>query len=348
VLAVFIGYAVVILSISGCATKPTAAPAEVKDVVWPPPPAPAVIRYVQAIKSEADIGAVKEFDWKTTLLGEQDERVTALVTPYAVHMDKRGRLLVGDTKIRGLVVFDLQNKSVAVFGIDGPGAISQAVGVASDAAGNVYAADGLGQQVVVFDAEGNYLRRLGSKGDFARPVGIAVDDQRGRVYVADMLKHHVAVYGLDGERLSVIGEPGEAEGQFNRPLDLDTDSDGRLYVLDSMNFRVQVFDPDGNQLLSIGRQGTGGGQFARPKGLAVDSEGNVYVSDSAFNNVQIFNPAGELLLFFASAGNGPGRVQLPAGLSIDDKNRIYLADQYNGQIQVFEFLGKPDSDSDQD
>ncbi len=337
--------AAVLLAFSGCAAQPEAPTVEKKDIAWPPPPAPAVIRFVQSIYSEADIGATKEFDWKTTLLGEEDRRVTKLVTPYAVQMDKSGKLLIGDTKIRGLVIFDTEEKSVAVHGIEGQGALSQVIGVATDNAGNLYATDGLGKKVVVFDPNGNYLRHLGGRDDFARPVGIAVDDARGRVYVADMLKHHVAVYDFNGERLSVIGGPGEAEGQFNRPLDIDLDTEGKLYVLDSMNFRVQVFDPDGNQLLSIGSQGLGAGQFARPKGVAVDSRGNVYVSDAAFNNVQIFNSAGELLLYFSSAGSGPGFLQLPAGVDVDGEDRIYVADQFNGRIQVFEFLGEPDSDS---
>jgi DNA-binding beta-propeller fold protein YncE len=87
------------------------------------------------------------------------------------------------------------------------------------------------------------------------------------------------------------GSKGTADGQFQRPHDLDFDpAEKYLYTLDRDGARVQVFDKNGTFIKKWGSYGTGDGQFIDPEHLAIDSDGYVYVSDRGKNNIQVFKP----------------------------------------------------------
>lgn len=87
------------------------------------------------------------------------------------------------------------------------------------------------------------------------------------------------------------GSEGTADGQFQRPHDLDFDpAEKYLYTLDRDDARVQVFDKNGTFIIKWGSYGTGDGQFIDPEHLAIDSDGYVYVSDRGKNNIQVFKP----------------------------------------------------------
>ena len=90
------------------------------------------------------------------------------------------------------------------------------------------------------------------------------------------------------------GEEGTADGQFQYPAGIDTDSLGNVYVGDSGNSRVQKFDANGTHLLSWGSVGTGNGQFGAGgmRGVAVGPGDEIYVVDSFNIRVQVFNNTG--------------------------------------------------------
>ena len=334
------------LLFSACATAPQeVAQEEEREYVWPGSPAQPVIRWEREFRTEKEFAVEdKKSSWKDALLGEQeeDERYVYLRTPYGVHADGAGRILVADPGLVGVSVFDYRMNRFSTLGAEESMRFSGALGVASDSKGNTYVTAGGDANVLIFDISGNFVRSIGENDEFGRPVGIAVDDQRGRIYVADTLKHHIAVFDLDGQALQTIGTRGQEAGQFNFPLTIALDDDGRLYVLDSMNFRVQILEPDGKPVSTISRQGDRPGELSRPRGIALDSDGHIYVSDVAFNNVQIFDQEGRHLMTFGGAGNGPGGFQFPSGLAFDAEDRLYVADQLNKRIQVFQYLGKPD------
>lgn len=122
--------------------------------------------------------------------------------------------------------------------------------VAWDAAGNIYVADGYGNQdarVAKFDKEGKFVKSWGSRGSaqgqFNSLRGIAIDAQ-GNVYVADAGNKRIQVFDGDGNFKSQIGDigtpsaicitPGANQVLYssdsNPPDDLD--SGGEIYKLD--------------------------------------------------------------------------------------------------------------------
>jgi len=336
----FLPYSTVIsvllyILISGCA-GPKAKEVE---LYWPLPPEQPRIKWVRWIRGEKDVKVetAKE-KFLRYVLGEES-RSTWLVKPYGVHVSG-GRLYVSDTAAGKVAVFDFVEKRFFYLGEAGAGFLSKPVGITTDREGYIYVTDTVQDRAIVYKRDGKFSHAIGDSHQFERPGGIAVNDTLGRIYVVDIKRHHIQVFNKNGQFLFEFGKRGNADGEFNFPINIYIDKYGEIYVNDSANFRVQIFDADGNFLSKFGTLGDNPGQFARPKGIAVDSEGHIYVADAAFNNVQIFNREGQLLLFFGHMGHGPGGFWLPATVAIDENDKIYVADQYNRRVNVFQFMGE--------
>lgn len=324
------------LSLAGCATA--AKPAG--QLVWPLPPEPPRIEYVESYSRRGHFGAQGVDRLKEALLGQDPRRQGRMLKPYAVTTDAKGRVYVTDTGMALVWVFDGDKRDVRFLGGSGQGQLATPSGIAVDARGTVFVADTKLDRVFGFDEAGAMVVAIGGPDEFYSPGGLAVDRHSGRLYVSDAGRHKIRVYDtVSGKFLFEFGERGSEPGKLNYPTHLFLRR-GRLYVSDTMNFRIQVFDLDGRLVGALGEMGANFGQFARPKGVAVDSEGNVYVADAAFNNFQIFNGSGELLLFVGRVGTQPGEFWLPAGLHIDEQDRIFVVDQYNRRVQVFRFLSE--------
>ena len=131
------------------------------------------------------------------------------------------------------------------------------------------------------------------------------------------------------------GDSGTANGQFNSPVDIATDSHGNVYVTDLKNHRVQKFDSNGTFLLKWGTNGSGNGQFVYPVGIALDAQDNVYVVDSGNNRIEKFSTSGAFLGKWGSAGGGAGQFWNPQGVTVSGNGTIYVADTFNDRIQKF-------------
>jgi DNA-binding beta-propeller fold protein YncE len=118
--------------------------------------------------------------------------------------------------------------------------------VAWDAAGNIYVADGYGNnaRIAKFDKNGKFIKSWGSKGSGAGQFnsirGIAIDGS-GNVYVADAGNKRIQVFDGDGNlktQIANIGAPSAIclshqilYSSNSNPVD-DIDRDGEIYKLD--------------------------------------------------------------------------------------------------------------------
>lgn len=315
--------------------------------LWPAPPELPRFAYEATLRSLADIILESEADRLRRLVtGAPLPDKPVFAKPSAL-VARHGRIYMADTAYRRIAVFDVSRRRVFAIGLREAGRLTKPVGLALDAAGNVYVMDATAKRVYVYDSLGLFRHGLGNPGDFERPVGVAVNPAGTRVYVVDRAtnqsdRHRVVALDGEGKKLFEIGRRGGAEGEFNVPVQAAVAMDGTLYVLDAGNFRVQAFDPDGRFLRAFGRVGAGFGNFARPRGIAVDKEGNIYVADASFGNFQVFNSEGLLLLAVGRLGrtDQPGRYGLLAGIAVDETGRVYLADQLFNKVEVIRKLSE--------
>jgi len=335
------------LALGGCMmsmpdSKNTTKSTTPDDLTFPPPPDEPRFYYERSIFSSADVKVDTASDkLRRAITGEQ---ITGdgLAKPYSVAVH-HGRIFVGDTVRRAVLVFDIPEQRFFIIGEEDPGGLVMPLGIDVDKQGNLYVIDGNLKKVQVYDRDGKFLRSMGEPSQFHRPAGLAVDADGNRVYVVDIggistQEHRVRVFDAhSGAHLFDIGTRGTGPGQFNLPRDAAVAPDGSLYIVDGGNFRVEKFSADGKYLSTFGSIGRQSGQFSRPKEITVDKNGNIYVVDAAFGNFQIFNSDEKLLLAVGSRSNTlePAKFSLPSGIAVDEDGRVYMVDQYFRKVDVF-------------
>ena len=342
---------VVVLSLAilvGCASEPVK---EQEIIYWPKSPETPRYVYEGSLRSSATL---MEKDTAGQLrgmvTGENKTDDLSFSKPYDVAA-RDGKIVVTDSVYRIAIMFDVPRRKVYAFGHrgdgKGKGALNKPIGVGMDGKQWTYVADVSAQDIKVFDPLGMFIKSIGSKEDFQRPIDVAANEKGDRIYVLDAGGinsewHRLIVFDGEGNKLNEVGRRGSNEGEFNLPNQLTVASDGTVYVLDAGNFRVQAFSPEGEFLRAWGKVGRNLGNLARPRGIASDSQGNVYVTDGAFRNFQVFSGDGKLLLFIGEPGleDKPGQFVLPAGIAVDETDRVYVVDQVHHKVDVIRKLSE--------
>jgi uncharacterized protein (TIGR03437 family) len=242
-------------------------------------------------------------------------------------------------------------------------------GVAVDAQGNVYAADG-GNNIVVRISPDGVLTVVAGNGNggfsgdggpatsasLSYPSGVAVDSA-GNLYIADA--YNSRIRKVSGGTITTVagngifGFSGDGGPATSASLDFQdgvaVDSAGNLYIVDGNNNRIRKVSGgtittvagNGNQ----GFSGDGGPATSASlndlRGLAVDSAGNLYIADTGNNRIRKVS-GGRIT---TAAGNGNGNfsgdggpaasasLTHPFGVTVDSAGNLYIADTYNGRIR---------------
>ncbi len=341
---VWVYFAVVPLAFSSGCHRPLRPvfPLPPASLVWPPPPAPARIRYVGQLSSSADLNpARKAFQGITDVLfGAKQEQV--LYGPRAIVTSDDGRYVwIADPGGRCLHGFDLVGRRYRKLTTAGGTKLLAPVGISLGPSGTFWVCDSAALAIHRFSIEtGAWRESLRVGEDLHRPTACYWLDPRRELYVVDTFDHNVKVLDEKGRVLRVLGTRGGAPGSFNFPTAIA--SDGRtLWIADTGNHRVQEITLEGVPIVAFGQAGTGPGDLAMPKSVALDSDGHVYVVDARFENIQVFAPDGTLLLHLGEEGADPGEFWLPGGIFVDRADRIWVCDTYNHRVQVFDYVRPP-------
>jgi DNA-binding beta-propeller fold protein YncE len=321
VLAVLLGFGACLL-LSACAGPDGPKSGEGPEyVLIPPPPQQPRIQFLTSYSKDVDVLPPLS-GFRRFIVGEREGR--ELAKPYGVAIHE-GQLLVCDTKLGVVAIFDLAAQTLEVLGEGPNGQLSKPVNITVDEDGTRYVTDSELNRVMVYDANNRYVRAIGDPEAWS-PTDVAIVGKR--LYVTDKKNRQVVlIEKATGEELRRFDQPGEGDGNLALPTNLALGADGSVYVTDTGGFRVLKFDDRGELIQTFGSLGKMVGEFVRPKGVAVDREDRVYVVDASTEVVQIFNSDGKLMLFFGGAGNHPGGLNIPAQVVIDYDNVDFFADR---------------------
>ena len=182
--------------------------------------------------------------------------------------------------------------------------IGEAVGVAKNAAGNLFVFSRTGKTAQVkgsaasmlfeFDPSLRFVKEWGPNNyaaGFAHTVRV---DKEQNVWMVDEGSNMVVKYRPDGTVAMVLGRkeepldwlekfaeegdhlestPPARNGVFNRPTDVTWDTQGNIFVSDGYNnSRVAKFTKDGAWVKAIGERGAAPNQFNTPHGITSDDK----------------------------------------------------------------------------
>lgn len=217
----------------------------------------------------------------------------------------------------------------------------------SDAAvgpdGNLYVLDGVNHRIVVYDADGKFRFKFGSRGgDLGQllfPLGITTAPD-GKVYVADSGNHRFQVFSADGNPLKVVPLPNTTSGMPPDPTDVTVDSiREQLYVVDNDNHKLHVYNLSNNSFEQVwGGPGQGRRQFRFPFLIDTSSQGYVFVVEPINTRVQVLNSKGKFVCFIGAWGVKPGQLFRPKGV-VTFEDRVFVTDSYLGRVQIFDMGG---------
>ena len=181
-------------------------------------------------------------------------RSDRLVRPVDIELDEaRNRLYVADgshqnSKEHYVRIFDLEGNYIGEVG-EGRGSaegklLFPTYLAIDDSNGSVYVADTMNSRISVFDAEGEFVRTIGSRGDgfglFDKPKGVALDSF-GNIYVVDSSWSNVQIFGPDGDVLLYFGGRGGYPGLLRNHTGITIARDNTIYVGDYLNRRVAIY-----------------------------------------------------------------------------------------------------------
>jgi sugar lactone lactonase YvrE len=221
------------------------------------------------------------------------------------------------------------------------------LGIARDAAGNLYVANGGASTITVYDpaASGDVAPTrtiAGGNTGLTNPHGITLDGA-GNLYVADD----------DGGPGSILvfaaGANGNATptrtiaGSLDFPTGIALDAAGRIYVANednnSMHVALTVYPPGatGNAAPIATAVGTFP-ETSYPQGVALDAAARLYVTNPGYpstGNVTVYamGASGTLTPTARIAGGNTG-LSFPKGIALDAAGRIYVANTTS--ITVYE------------
>jgi sugar lactone lactonase YvrE len=268
------------------------------------------------------------------------------------------------------LVTTLAGSGAAAFA-DGAGLVASfnaPVGVAVDAAGNVYVADSLNHRIrkvtpagVVSTLAGSgapaFAEGTGGAASFNTPSGVTLDSV-GDVYVADTLNHRIRKV-TPGGVVSTFAGSGTAShfdgtgagADFSSPGGVTVDSMGLLYVADTGNHRIRRVTTAGDVVSVVGGSGNptpgfADGQdsvalFHTPTSVAAAASGNVFIADSdnhriralATNTRTVTTPAGSATATFADGTGAAAGFDTPRGVAADATGNAYIADSLDHRIR---------------
>ncbi len=267
-----------------------------------------------------------------------------LAAPSGIALDASGNLFIADSgnnRVRminpkGVITTVAGNGTAGFSGDSGAATSAQLngpVGVAVDAAGNLYIADVT-----------NYLVRKVSNGVITTVAGNGTGGFSG-----------------DGGPATSAQIYNPYELKVDAINNLCVDAAGNLYIADSGNNRVREVTPAG-VITTVAGTGTGGfsgdggpatsAQLHGPTGVTVDAAGNLFIADSANHRVRKVTPTGVIstvagngnVIFFNGTfptfgfgGDGIpatlAQLYYPNGVTVDAAGNLYIADSGNNRVR---------------
>lgn len=276
---------------------------------------------------------------------------------------------------QGAVTTYAGNGNPAFSGDGGPAAqasINRVVALATDASGNLYAAEELSNRVRKIDVNGviDTLAGNGSPGfsgdggpaaqaQLSVPLGVCVDPAQN-VYINDTGNKRIRKVTPSGTITTIAGTGAAVHGgdggpalsaSFVNPIRCVVDRNSNLYIADQGAHRVRRIDPAGNITTYAGTgapgfSGDGGpaaaAALSNPTALATDAAGNLYITDQVNHKIRRVDTGGAIqtVAFNGSSSYGgdggpalSASASFPGSVAVDGAGSLLIVDTLANRVR---------------
>jgi sugar lactone lactonase YvrE len=304
-----------------------------------------------------------------------------LSDPFGVAVDAIGNLFIADTDNQRIRKVGTNGIITTVAGggkngLGDGGAATNAelngpVGVAVDAAGNLFIADSsnarireVGTNGIITTVAGNGTGGFSGDGgaatnaELAYPDGVAVD-ATGNLFIADEVNERIRkvetngiIYTVAGNGTnSYSGDGGAAtNAELYYPDGVAVDATGNLFIADEVNERIRKVETNGI-IYTVAGEGTHGysgdggaatnAELYYPAGVAVDAIGNLFIGDSVNQRIREVETNGIITTLAGGGNNGLGdggaatnaELSDPFAVAVDAIGSLFIADEANQRIR---------------
>ena len=234
----------------------------------------------------------------------------------------------------------------------------QAMGISTDAAGNVYVADAQNYYIAEFkpstspNGGATCVQDIGSQGHavgqfYGDLRGVAVDQKNNLLYVSDAAGYRIEEFNLattPPTAVASIGSQGTGNGQLgDGARQIAVDGSGDLWAADYSNFRFEEFSPTGAFMAVYPNpaEPPAPGFLSEARGVAVSPvDGTVWVADSWSDRFQKFASDGTFIGAWGHRGStAPYGVDYPRGIGVDPNGNVWVADTRDYVIRIYDSNG---------
>src|SRR5208283_698593 len=144
---------------------------EPKYVFFPPAPDDPRVQFLTSFASENDLRNKSQESFMTFLTGQQPVSM-AIGKPYGGYAG-HGKFYECDSDLGAILKIDLVERRMGVVKPDAVGAIQSPLNMAVDTNGWIYSVDMKRQQLVILDADENFVAKVGEK-ENNKPMDVAL------------------------------------------------------------------------------------------------------------------------------------------------------------------------------
>ena len=309
--------------------------------------------------------------------------------PTGMALDPTGNLYLADRfnyRIRKITtggsIVTIAGNGFRGYSVDGGAAataqLDQPRGVAMDAAGNLYIADGNNYRIRKLATNGIITTVAGTgmagySGDngpavsaqLAYQLSVAVN-AAGELFIADSFNHRIRKVAANGIITTIAGNgfPGYSgdggpamSAQLNNINGVAVDAAGNLYIADYGNYRIRKVAANGiiSTIAGTGAPGYSGdrgpavgAQVSTVWGMTLDAAGNLYFADYLNHRIRKIAVNGVITTvagsgFYGYSGDGGPAVSAllayPSGVALDGPGNLYIVDSDNHLLRKVDTNG---------
>ena len=299
---------------------------------------------VAGVKCKFNVEVLMEPTEKVSSLivcGQEDGHIPVKFTPKVPGRLKIFVKINGEELATSPLMVQVKERLIQVVGeLDLKGEVPKGLrGIAVNSKGMIAVVDAERHCVLIFDKEGNFVRKLGcygnNVGQFNRPCYVTFinDDE---ILVVEENNHRIQQLNVHtGKIIKSFGKKGTADGEFVMPISLCVDGEGHFVVAEYINHRVQVLSQNGDPVFKFGDSGPG--KLHHPI-ACIYHQNNFIVSDTWNNCLKVFDSTGKFLYKIG----GDGQLKSPWGLCIEkcgNHQNLLVCNSNNGHVYQFTMQG---------